>query len=359
MKIKIFQAFILIALCLGGFYALYYREYKAPLPPPATQEEKEQVLPAVPEEKVEKAVVQPQEIPSTITVNVDEKVSFSIGIFGESAGDESLPFNRQIISQFFKSLKEVQVKAIFLTGNIVSGTGNASLDNTQKPKVLEDQLGEFLAINQEWNGAALFPTLGDREISIPGAAAVLINQFNLRGAKAFGRGLGYTVSIGPAFFVVLATEDILQSPDKQSSLKWLDWLGSVLKKAKADHRFLFVIGNDPVFPSSSTYVEKNIAKRNQFWKILVENGVLAYFASSEHLFDRSLRNGVWQVISGGGGGTSNEAGETHPFFHYLMLTIPSEEKSAPKIQVLDPDGKILMEFDLSKNQEPLYQMRVT
>lgn len=216
----------------------------------------------------------------------------------------------------------------------------------------------------------LFPALGDREIVIKGSAKSFINEFKLQGAEIFDDELFYTVSAGDAFFAVIATDELVDGHKKveesftEPMLRWLD---SVLKEGAKNHKYLFVVGYEPAFPSTTTFSIKRQPQRDAFWKILASNKVLAYFSSKEHLFDRSNRYGVWQIISGGGGAPLSQGGGTLPFYHTLVLTIPGNQENVetekkpkgPSVQVIDNKGNIVEEFTLGQDNQPLYQMRIS
>lgn len=358
---KAAQIIIFCFVCLGVFFAFYLR--KPPAIEKVAKEPEEVIMPI----KVPK---QHQLTRATFTVSVDHGKSFNVGILGESRGDEAKDemVNKDVLSQLLKALKDQKVKAVFFTGNLVSGVENDP-ENPDTPKKLDakklaDQLKIFGGLYHSILGdtVPLFPAIGDREIAIPGAEQAFLNAFSLTGATLIGGDLAYTVSVGSAFFAVIATQEF--SPDFDSSeqafnYELLDWLNKVLADASSTHRYRFVIGHEPAFPSSSTYTLKNQKQRDAFWKVLVDNGVLAYFASREHLYDRSNRFGVWQIISGGAGAPLNEGGGSNPFFHCLLLNIPAEKDALPKVQVYDVLGQVIDEFELKASQVPLYQMRIS
>lgn len=90
------------------------------------------------------------------------------------------------------------------------------------------------------------------------------------------------------------------------------------------------------------------------------NRVVAYFCSHEHLYDRSFRDGVWQIISGGAGGPLNKKDILKAFYHFILLTIPSELGKFPVVQVIDIQGVVRDEFSLSPiPEQPIFQMRIS
>ena len=139
----------------------------------------------------------------------------------------------------------------------------------------------------------------------------------------------------------------------------LAWLQGVLSQASKTYRYLFVVGNKPAFSLTATFFVPRSPGHLVFWKTLVNNNVLAYFASHEHFFDRSNRQGVWQVISGGGGASFRAGSLNKPFFHCLILTIPQQADQVPFVQVVDVNGTVSDEFELTPVSKVLYERHIS
>ena len=84
----------------------------------------------------------------------------------------------------------------------------------------------------------------------------------------------------------------------------------------------------------------------------------AYFSSHEALYDRSNRDGVWQIISGGVGGRRTVFTEHPQFSHFVVLTIP-EHDGNPYIEVFDLQGKKWDHFNVTPLDYPIHQLRIT
>lgn len=385
MKGAILQVLILCAVIAVGYLAFDLRQ-------PVLQEPKvPESIPVVPAE-----VLSPKEIPAekkrgaaaTFTLLLDTTKTNNFGILGESRGEDFAedPINTTILNQLLLQLKIRDVKAVFFTGNMVSGVEQGEKHASKPinaPKLSKD-LQRFTDLYKSVfeGGTPFYPALGDREIMISSSAEKFIEQFHLQGAKAIGGELLYTVSAGDAFFAVIGTDqfkDGQKSAEETFSDAMLEWLSEALLEGGQTHKYLFVIGYEPAFPSTTTFSKEHLPQRDAFWKILVQNKVLAYFSSKEHLFDRSNRNGVWQIISGGGGAPLSQGGGSLPFFHALVLTIPGSEELkdrekegnreikseksvkslSPGIQVIDTQGNVIEEFSLGNENQALYQMRIS
>jgi hypothetical protein len=369
MTTKIIQTLIILAVLTACFLAFYLQK------PVSEQSETE----GKPESKEKTHFIEktsPLEKTPTFTLRIDEKNESRFGIIGEGRGNDfsEKSVNKEVLSQLFNELKVRNVQAIFLSGNTVSAVekgegGHAKPVDNQK---LQEELLEFsdLYHSKFGNDVPVYPALGDREFVVQGSAKSFIEEFHLQGAKVLGNELLYTVSAGHAFFAVITTNELMdkhgnvQESFKDSVLEWLD---RVLQEGAKTHKYLFVVGYEPAFPSATTFLKEKLPQRDAFWKVLTDNKVLAYITSKEHLFDRSNRYGVWQIISGGGGAPLSQGGGSLPFYHSLILTIPGDQEDVekenkpqgPSVQVIDNRGYVIEEFTLGQEHQPLYQMRIS
>lgn len=300
---------------------------------------------------------------------VNPKLPLRIGIVGESGSNDKHSFNEKVLSQLLQVLKERQVQLIFFTGNLFENALKGSKGKNDTTKTFKTNLKGFdKAIQSIFHHKIFFfPILGAQDVVSANAADIFRTQFNLKKSSPFDQNmLAYTISIDDAFFAVIPTDyfDAQHGRIVEHSMPsaLLQWLQKTLTEASATHKYLFVLGNEPAFstPSfSSIYqgLDNDIVQRDLFWKTLIDQGVLAYFSAQEHLFDRSNRKGVWQIISGGGGAPLS--GGVNAFFHCLLLTIPREQGGVPKIEVLDVHGDVRDMFELTPQHSPLYQLRIS
>lgn len=367
MKNKILACLVIVSVVLGGFFAMYLKKEAVPPEPRVPN------VPRAPE-------------------------SLRIGILGESRSDGSndLSFNQEILTKLFDVLNKLDVRVIFFTGNLTLGwskpQGVAS-ENIQQmnnnyykdsgndwiakgflydPIIFRSQLRQFYTlINSSFSDSiAFYPMMGSHEAIGPHTSEIFQDELKIKNTISSAKDqLGYTVSIGNAFFAIIPTN--YYDNKKQRIVEHaitpetMTWLKTVLREAKLNHRYLFVMGHEPAYSTPSIFnkssgLDSYPEQRDIFWNVLKEYGVLAYFSSHEHVYDRSNRDGIWQIISGGGGSPLNEEGEdNHAFFHCLLLTIPQKENGVPSVTVLDKDGKIRDHFELDPEKQPLHQFRIS
>lgn len=360
---KILLIFLLLLVLLGMFFAMYLRE--------------------VPKEnKVENQHPQVSSGP------------LRIGFIGESQGNETeeKPFNQEVLIQLFEVLKNRDVHAIFFLGNMTLGwtksNAGSEIRNQKSSRREEDetkywlskgyvydsqgfqdQLNHFHNVVKKYfpDNNKFYPLMGNHEAIGPDAALIFRKEFLLPNSSPLGENMvAYTVSIQDVFFVIIPTNfyDTTHQMSIEHSVtpEMLKWLNQVLQQAEKTHRYLFVLGHEPAFSTpqvfnSSYNLDHNPEKRDALWQIFKANSVLAYFASDENLFDRSIRNGVWQIITGGGGSSLN-MGESNAFYHCILLTIPPNGQGVPTIEVLDVDGKVRDKFELNQKEPPVFQRRI-
>ncbi len=302
----------------------------------------------------------------TFVLPVDETQPLHIGILGESGdGEHGEAFNTAIVKQLLKGLQKQHVEAVFETGNLVSGLANKVSDktSTSSNRAFQQQLVAFSEMYKAVlrDKVPFFPVMGDHELAVPNGEIIFREHFHLKNGVRFDEhGFGYTVVIGKAFFVVLANTDKAKAQAGQLfNPEILEWLQNVLRDGASSYEYLFVVGHAPIFPHTTTLTDHQAQARDAFWKILIDNKVVAYFSSHEHAFDRSQRHGVWQVISGGGGAPLREGGRSKSFYHCLLLTIPATKQTPPFIEVLDIEGEVVDRFELIPMNSLIYQRHVS
>ncbi|MEM7030105.1 MAG: metallophosphoesterase [Chloroflexota bacterium] len=116
-----------------------------------------------------------------------------------------------------------------------------------------------------------------------------------------------------------------------------DWLAETLA-AHRDASYKFVLGHHPAFAIngySGAYqrqIDPDIAPI--FWRILVENGVIAYLCSHMLAFDVQVHQGVLQILTAGAGTPYLTPAETE-YFHSVQMAVDDD---GLRYQVLDTTG---------------------
>ena len=117
-----------------------------------------------------------------------------------------------------------------------------------------------------------------------------------------------------------------------------EWLAATLQR-HADARHKLVVGHHPVWPVNgfSGARQREIAPEHgrPFWRVLVENGVLAYLCGHILAFDVQVHDGVLQLLSAGAG-TAHRMPEGAEYLHCVQAALDDD---GLRYQVLDQAGR--------------------
>lgn len=156
----------------------------------------------------------------------------------------------------------------------------------------------------------------------------------------------YSFDYGSAHFVVLneychQAGDTASDADVRDHL--YDWLVSDLQVTTQDH--IFVFGHECAFPQpdADNGRERHIgdsldqypAHRDRFWRLLQDEGVVAFICGHTHNYSAVLVRGVWQLD----GGHARGAGDTGAPSTFLLIQVDGTEVSfeAYRDEHDDPD----------------------
>ena len=119
----------------------------------------------------------------------------------------------------------------------------------------------------------------------------------------------------------------------------IEWLEATLK-AHRDIRHKLVIGHHPVFPVNgfSGAYQREIGSEyaGPFWKILMNENVLAYVCSHILAFDVQAHSGILQICTAGAG-TAHRMPEGVEYLHCVQAALDAR---GLRYQVLDSDGAV-------------------
>jgi 3',5'-cyclic AMP phosphodiesterase CpdA len=156
------------------------------------------------------------------------------------------------------------------------------------------------------------------------------------------RGPHYPVSDGDTLFVFLNTE-IPREAGKITGQQF-EWLKDELKKG---FKYKFVFLHRPPFPTviGTMYgLDRYRPERDRLHGLFVANGVSLVVASHQHLYNRTERDGVAYVISGGGGARLHTLlSEQGGFYHYVIAKRVNE---GYLLSTRDSAGNIKDEFSI-------------
>jgi hypothetical protein len=235
-----------------------------------------------------------------------ESVRFAV--IGDTQGG-SQPTNERVLSQIVDQTlaADPAVRFAVFTGDLIQGepSENAPADFQNWRRIV----GPFY--DADFFGLKVYVTPGNHDM--------VGENYKINWQTAFpelpdngpedAKKLTYSFDAGPCHLVVVNTE----TPGDRRHEVDLEWLAADL--AATDRPIKLVFGHDPAYPVGlhmGSSLDAKPEQRDRFWQILADNGVKAYFCGHEHIYDHWIKDGVHQIITGGGGGAG-------PFFHFLIL----------------------------------------
>jgi predicted phosphodiesterase len=264
-----------------------------------------------------------------------QPIRFNFNVYGDirTAGLKPPP----IFDQLLKMSKTNNPEAAVILGDII----NSETDNNYVKQQWATLRKAFEPLG---SNVPLLPTIGNHDTNYrEGAVPLYIQAFPelpKNGPKDF-TGFVYSLDLGPVHFVCLASE--LPSQPHQHGKVQLDWLEQDLKANKQPYTIVF--SHDPAYPVGphlSDSLDVFPKERDSLLKLLVDYKVTAYLAGHEHLYNRSVRNGINQLIIGTSG-SSPYSGYGGDYYHYATFNVNSD---GMQVTIIDEAGKQRDQFTL-------------
>ncbi|MDO8587812.1 MAG: metallophosphoesterase [Armatimonadota bacterium] len=246
--------------------------------------------------------------------------SFSFAVFGDSRpGSQNLEVLKQIVSE----LNALGPRFVLHTGDFVGGSKNSA--------VVEQQYEKFRGVVKDLK-APLHLAIGNHEIVGSRENEALFKRL-LNKPRLY-----YSFSYGNCYFAVLDSE----VPGETSRItgSQLAWLEEDLRKnANVTHKFVVV--HRPFFPVDGHIgqsLDEYPEDRAKLIALLKRFKVDAVFSGHEHLYNKSVTDGLTEYITGGGGAPLYPSLlGTGSFHHYLLVNVNGKQVS---VSVIKP-GNVL------------------
>ena len=294
-----------------------------------------------------------------------------VAILGSGGAKEESGERHEVLAFLLKQIKEQKPAAVFYTGNLIGGLEQRTTpESIREFKVILNSFSDLVATHLG-KDIPFYCVLGNHTFVNSEAVSIFRRHFNIVDpAPLASNQLAYAVVLDGVQFVVLVTGQYessflgYRSSSAEPVMPLFDWLTKTLRTGGNEIRYRFVVGHEPAFSSSSTAgrytgMDKELEKRDLFWKVLKENGALGYLCSHESIYDRSNRGGVWQVISGGVSAVEQKGLAEGTFQHYIMLTVPKDKTTPPVIEAIGLKGNIWDKFELVPFGKPVHQFRIS
>ena len=231
------------------------------------------------------------------------KDTFRFVVFGDSRPvAPTNPLPEDILSRIAFEISIIHPDFVVVTGDIPIGYGDSE-------EQVKDQLNEFLSIMQKYAPDVPF-------IYVAGNHEVSSSEKNMEiYRRIFGKKMYYDFYFGGVHFIAIDTNwpkgyakgkyGFFNVNDGEHDKAMVDWFKEVVKEP-AKKKVVF--GHVPAFSALTPNFEFKHTKsfdtkenRDEFVKLLVENGVDAYIAGHEHLTYITKKGNTLFITLGGGG----------------------------------------------------------
>jgi predicted phosphodiesterase len=181
-----------------------------------------------------------------------------------------------------------------------------------------------------------FPVVGNHEIFANGRGEKLYHeQFDLPGEKTY-----YAFRAGGILFVILDSE----TGKGRIVNEQLSWLEETLSSSEERMKLVFI--HRPLFlPADSLKrgraMDKYPLERDHLHRLFLKAGVKAVFEGDDHRYDRTEKDGILYLITGGGGAPLASFKKRGGFFHYVWISVQQEKVEG---EVVDLEGRVLDRF---------------
>lgn len=241
-----------------------------------------------------------------------------IVVYGDSQVDEVA--QRKVVQAILKQKPSI----IFRVGDLVND-GNVA-----------EQWELFNNINSDLlKSTEYYPVLGNHE----GDSLLYFYNF-----KRINHQRWYSVERDGIHFVALDSNSVLRRGSEQYT-----WLESDLSSMGRDIKFLLVFFHHSLF-SVGDHVEDEKGLQTTLLPLFKQHGVSAVFSGHDHNYQRFLYDGIYYVVTGGGGSALRDSTRKSRYlqkfqkaYHFCSLV---REKNFLKVRVLDVNLNLVDEFEI-------------
>ena len=246
----------------------------------------------------------------------------TFAVFGDSRPGRDFK-QPPVFSTIIDSMKELPLDAVFHTGDVIYG-------KTEDPANIGRQYDSFFKIVKNLK-PPIHVAAGNHDIWSEASAAIFRKQF----------GYLYTsVTLGENRFILLNSE--LPLNECRIDGEQLAWLEKELRRSQRESRNIFIILHRPMFPTNR-YVGKSMDKfpdeRDRLHSLFKKYGVRFVFSGHEHIYNRTEKDGIAYIVTGGGGAelyADEDKGGVH---HFLLFTVKGKEIHF-ELRIIHKDGTI-------------------
>nr|MBU1327941.1 metallophosphoesterase [Candidatus Omnitrophota bacterium] len=260
---------------------------------------------------------------------------FRFAVIGDTRDYSSDGINAKTMKVILEKIKQEEVDFIVVTGDMITGSAKSSIHR--------NRLKKWKGIIERY-GISFYIGVGNHEIESEMSENIIRSVFEMpeNGPNDF-KELIYSFDYKNTHFIMLDTEAFNNfHAIGEVQLKWLK--EDVKKNQK---KTIFIFGHDPAYPVYNhigSSLDKHAVERDELWGIFKKYNVSAYICGHEHLYNRSIHNGVYQIIAGGGGAPVSVPEEKGGFYNFIVIDVKDDE--AIEITVKDINGFVKDTFSI-------------
>lgn len=234
--------------------------------------------------------------------------------------------NHKIHREVIKAITTLEPEIVFSTGDLVENG------------FISSQWDTFMdIISLLPDDCTFYPAIGNHEAG----SRRYFELFDLPGNERW-----YSVIRRNIAFFILDTNGSLVPGSEQYT-----WLKENLEKCTS--RFKVAIFHHPPF-SSGPHVEDEKNLRTTIVPLLQKYGVQAVFSGHDHDYERSMYNGTYYIVTGGGGAPLYDAERTNPYsefyakaYHFCAL-VP--HRNSIDVFVLGKNLRVIDRFKIAADR---------
>ncbi len=236
---------------------------------------------------------------------------FVFAVFGDNRPEQKAIEQPHVYKQIIEEINKSSAVLATNTGDLVDGVVDLETQRLQ--------FAEFIRVSRGLT-PPLYTVIGNHDVD--GRQEIQGLYLELICPKLY-----YSFDFNHCHFIFLDSETI----GEEGSIPWeqLKWLAKDLKNVTVTTNHIFVFLHRPLFsagPHKGGCLDRYPEERDELLKLFVRFNVNAIFCGHEHIYHKSVHNGVTQYITGGAGAPLHKNFDEikdYPgaFYHYLLVKV--------------------------------------
>lgn len=260
---------------------------------------------------------------------------FRFAVLGDTRDYSPDGINVKVMDAILEKIKAENVDFIIIVGDMITGS--------TKTDIHRDRLKKWKSVIERYK-IPFYIGVGNHEIESEVSEDIVRSVFEMPENGPSGlEELTYSFDYKNAHFVMLDTA-IFNNFHALGKFQ-MEWLKEDLEKNQKKNIFIF--GHDPAYPVYShigTSLDQHSVQRDELWSLLERHKVGIYFCGHEHLYNKSIHRGIYQIITAGGGAHLVAPEEKGGFYNFVIAEV--KDNSSVFITVKDMKGVIKDIFNI-------------